>query len=264
MTFANKTVWIIGASSGIGRAVALDMAIHGAKLVLSSRNLTELQKVKDECLQSTEHCIVIPLDLEKNSDYSNETNKIIIEYGKIDYLILVGGVSQRSLISETPLSIDRKLMEINYFGIISITKSVLPYMIKQKSGHITVISSIVGKFGFPLRSAYSASKHALHGYFETLRAEQHSNNINVTVVIPGRVSTNISQNALLKDGSKYNHFDKGQEQGISVQSCSKQILKAIKKNNKEVLIGGKELTMVWLRRFLPFLFYKFATKIQPK
>jgi short-subunit dehydrogenase len=224
----------------------------------------ELEKLKADCLNYTNNCNVIPLDLEKNSNYNNEAKEVVKRYGTIDYLIVNGGISQRSLISETPLSIDRKLMEINYFGNISITKSVLPYMIEQKSGHIIVVSSIVGKFGFPLRSAYSASKHSLHGFYETLRAEQKSNNINVTIVIPGRVKTNISQNALLKDGSRHNKLDDGQADGISVQSCSHQIVKAIKKNRKEVLIGGKELLMVWIRRFFPFLFYRLATKIQSK
>ena len=264
MIFTNKTVWIIGASSGIGRALAIDMAKFQTNLVISSRNVDELEMVKDDCLKFTKNCIVVPLDLEINSDYSNEVKQVVKKYGTIDFLIVNGGISQRSLIHETPISIDRKLMEINYFGNISITKSVLPFMMKQKSGHIVIVSSIVGKFGFPLRSAYSASKHALHGYYETLRAEQKTNNINVTIVIPGRVKTNISQNAILKDGSSYDKLDKGQEQGISAQSCSTQIIKAIKNNKKEVLIGGKELTMVWIRRFFPFLFYRFATKIQPK
>ncbi len=264
MTIANSTVWIIGASSGIGKALAIDMAKLQSNLVLSSRNINELEKVKSECLNYTKKCFIVSLDLEKNTNYNSEVKEVIKQYNSIDYLIVNGGISQRSLISETPISIDRKLMEINYFGNISITKSVLPYMIKQKSGHIIVVSSIVGKFGFPLRSAYSASKHALHGFYETLRAEQKNNNINVTMVIPGRVNTNISKNAILKDGSSYKKLDKGQAQGISAESCSKQIINAIKKNKKEVLIGGKELTMVWIRRFFPFLFYRFASKIQPK
>lgn len=264
MTFKGSTVWIIGASSGIGKALAIDMAKLEANIVLSSRNVEELENVRNSCLQHTEHCTVIPIDLEKNDSYSSEVKEVIKLYRTIDYLIVVGGISQRSLAAETPINIDRRLMEINYFGNISITKAVLPYMIDQKSGHIIVVSSIVGKFGFPLRSAYSASKHALHGFYETLRAEQKSNNINVTIAIPGRVRTNISYNAVLKDGSQHKQLDDGQAKGISPESCSKQIVVAIEKNKKEALIGGKELWMVWIRRFLPFLFYSFASKIQPK
>lgn len=264
MTFKGKSVWIVGASSGIGKALAIDMAKLESKLILSSRNVIELEKVKDICLQHTKFCTVVPIDLEKNTDYDFQVEEVVSIYGKIDYLIVNGGISQRSLVFETPLSIDRQLMEINYFGNIAITKAVLPTMISQKSGHIIVVSSIVGKFGFPLRSAYSASKHALHGFYETLRAEQKQNNINVTIAIPGRVKTNISYNAILKDGSKHRQLDEGQARGISTESCSKQIVAAIKKNKKEALIGGKEIYMVWIRKFLPFLFYSFANKIQPK
>lgn len=264
VTFKDKTVWIIGASSGIGKALSIDMAKHNANLVLSSRNIEELEKVRTTCLQYTENCSVIPLDLEKNADYNPIIDDIIKIYNTIDYLILNGGVSQRSLAIETPIKIDRLLMEINYFGYISITKNVLPTMVKQKSGHIIVVSSIVGKFGFPLRSAYSASKHALHGFYETLRAEQKQNGICITMVIPGRIRTNISYNAILKDGSRHNRMDDGQAQGLSAESCSKQVIRAIRKNKKEVAIGGKELHMIWIKKFLPFLFYSFVNKNQPK
>lgn len=264
MTFKGKTVWIIGASSGIGKALSIDMAKLKANIVLSSRNVEELEKVRSTCLLYTENCSVIQLDLEKNADYSSNVNEVLETYNTIDYLILNGGISQRSLAIETPINIDRLIMEINYFGYISITKSVLPAMVKQQSGHIIVVSSVVGKFGFPLRSAYSASKHALHGFYETLRAEQKRNRINITIIIPGWVRTNISYNAILKDGSRHNQMDDSQAQGISAESCSKQIIRAIKKNKKEVTIGGKELHMIWIRKFLPFLFYSIVNKIHPR
>ncbi len=263
MSFKDKSVWIIGASSGIGKAMAIDLAKAQAKIVLSSRNIEELKKVQDECLKFTDFCMCLKLDLEFNGDYSKEVLEVLSNYNRIDYLLLVGGVSQRSYAFETPGIIDRKLMEVNYFGNVNVTKAVLPTMIKQKSGHIVVVSSIAGKFGWPLRSSYSASKHALHGFFESLRAEQTLNNITVTMAVPGRVLTNISQNALLKDGSKHGKLDGGQEKGISAESCSKQIMAAIKNKRKEVLIGGKEIYMVWIRKFLPFLFYSFAAKSEP-
>jgi len=264
MEFNNKTVWIIGASSGIGKALALDFARLKSKLVLSSRNIDTLEKVKESCLKFTADCSVVPLDLEENSSFDEIVNKVIKRNKTIDYLIINSGISQRSLVSETPISIDRKLMEINYFGNIAITKAVLPQMLLQQSGHITVVSSIVGKFGFPLRSAYSASKHALHGFYETLRAEHHKDNIKVTIAIPGRVKTNISFHALKANGSAHQQLDDGQATGISPESCSKQIIKAIKKEKKEVLIGGKELTLVHIRKYLPFLYYNIANKTELK
>ena len=264
MTFKGKTVWIIGASSGIGKALSVDFARQKAQLVLSSRNVDELERVKENCLNFTDHCIVIPMDLEDNSNYNPLVTEVIRKYNSIDYLIVTGGISQRSLIRETPLKIDRRLMEINYFGNIAITKAVLPEMITQKSGYIVVVSSIVGKFGFPLRSAYSASKHALHGFYETLRAEHKNDNIKVTIALPGRVQTNISYNAITKDGSRHQQLDDGQAHGISVESCSKQIISAIKKEKKEVLIGGKEVFMVWIRKYFPSLFYLIINKIKSK
>ena len=263
-TLNNKTVWIIGASSGIGKSLAIDYAKLQAKLVISSRKVNELEKVKVECLKHTTNCAIIPLDLEKNSDYKHKVDEVIQKFKTIDYLIVNGGISQRSFAEETPLEIDRKLMEINYFGNIAITKAVLPHMIKQQSGHIVTVSSIVGKFGFPLRSTYSASKHALHGFYETLRFEHQKDNIKVTIVIPGRVKTNVSLNAINKNGEAHGEMDPGQDQGISPEECSKKMIKAIEKNKKEVLIGGKELLLVHLKRFLPFLFYKIANKTEAK
>ena len=227
MTFKNKTVWIIGASSGIGRALAIDFAKFQTNVVISSRKVDELKKVKTECLKYTQNCSVIPLDLEKNTDYKHKVDEVIQKYATIDYLIVNGGISQRSFAFETPIEIDRKLMEVNYFGNIAITKAVLPHMIKQQFGHIMTVSSIVGKFGFPLRSAYSAAKHALHGFYETLRFEHQKDNIKITIAIPGRI-------------------------------------KAIRNNKKEVLIGGKELLMVKFKKWTPFLFYKIASKIDDK
>ena len=262
-SFNNKVVWIVGASSGIGRALALDLARQKAILFISSRNKAELKQVRNDCLKYTKSCSIIPLDLEDNSGFESLVNEIVSQSKTIDYLLLVSGISQRSLVNETPLEIDRKIMEVNYFGIIGVTKAVLPIMVKQKSGHIIVVSSIAGKFGWPQRSAYSASKHALHGFFETLRAEQSDNNIHVTLAIPGRVKTNISKNAILKDGSEHGKLDEGQQNGISASLCSGKIISGIRNNKREILIGGKEIYMVWIRKYFPYLYYRLASKIEP-
>lgn len=262
MNFKDKTVWITGASSGIGSALAIEFAKIGAVIILSSRNTKKLEIVKLECEKLGATCIVQILDLENQDNFSKITEEIIAKYHTIEVLINNGGITQRSLIKETPLEIDRKIMEINFFGNIALTKAVLPFMIKQQSGSIVTISSVVGKFGVPKRSAYSASKHALHGFYETLRAEHKADNINVTIVIPGYVKTNISYNAMLKDGSKNNKLDDGQAGGVSAEYCAKKIIKGISNNKKEVLIGGKELIMVHLRRFLPFIYYRIIDKVK--
>ena len=187
----------------------------------------------------------------------------MLEDVKVDCLLNFGGISQRSFVSETPLFVDRKIFEVNYFGTIVLTKAILPSMIKNGGGQIAVTSSIVGKFGFPYRSSYSASKHALHGFFESLRAENIKNNIRVSVIIPGRIKTNISLNAIDKDGNKHSKMDEGQDIGKSVTQSAKVICKKLQREKKEILVGGKELLMVHIRRFLPSLYYYLAPRVKP-
>ncbi len=263
MQIKNKILWITGASSGIGEAIAIEAAKIGAKLIISSRNADKLKKLEIKCLQYTKDCMVLPLDLEKLDNADDLIAKILQKYSGIDILINNGGISQRSLITETPIKNYRKLMEINFFGSIILTKSVLPLMKAQNYGHIAVTSSITGKFGFPLRSGYAASKHALHGFFETLAFEVAQYNINVTIVCPGRIYTKISENALTKDGLNYGKMDQGQAFGMSSQQCAKKYLSAIKKNRKEVYIGRKEIFMVYLKRYIPSVFRKIASKVTP-
>ena len=161
--FKDKVVWITGASSGIGLSMVRDLDKRGAKIVLSSRSLSKLNEIKDSLENSDKHIVKV-LDLEHSENFKQLAVEIVEHYGHIDFLINNGGLSQRSEACETSLDIDRRIMEINYFGNIALTKAVLPVFQSQKSGHILVISSIAGKFGFFLRSAYSASKHALHGF----------------------------------------------------------------------------------------------------
>lgn len=259
-TFKNKVIWITGASSGIGEALAMAFAKEGAKLVLSSRRKEELERVKTACKLNDTNCLILPFDLADTSQSKSLTEQVIKKFGVIDVLVNNGGVSQRSFAKDTPVEVDRKFMEINYFGSVAITKSVLPYMLKQKSGHIIVMSSISGKFGFYLRSAYSASKHALHGFFESLRMEVYNDNIGVTIVCPGKIKTNISINAVNEKGEKHNKMDESQANGLSAEECAKQVLDAVKKNKVEVFIGGKELKAVRIKRFLPDLFFRLIMK----
>jgi short-subunit dehydrogenase len=152
-------------------------------------------------------------------------------------------------------------MEINYFGTIALTKAVLPFMIKQRSGHILATSSITGRFGFPLRSAYSASKQAIHGFFETLHLENRKNNIRGSVIIPGRVRTMISFHALNSEGREHGKLDAGQAGGITPEKAAKQIIRGIRRNKREILVGSSELIMLFIRRYLPFLFFRIADRI---
>lgn len=257
--FKDKVVWITGASSGIGKALAILLSNQGARLVLSSRDEEKLESIKGELKNPDQHK-VFPLDLENSEGFSEIAHNVFNTMGRVDVLINNGGLSQRSIASETPLEIDRRIMEVNYFGNIALSKALLPFFHKQKSGHIVVISSIAGKFGFFLRSSYSASKHALHGFYESLMLEEEKNNIGVTIACPGKINTNISVNALNSKGTSHGVMDHNQETGMSTEDCASQLLKAVLKGKKEVLIGNKEIKAVILKRFLPNLFWKIIKK----
>lgn len=261
--YQDKKVWLTGASSGIGEYLAYEFAKNGANLILSSRRTDELERVKGKCLSinSSIDISIYQLDLAKHDELPKIANDILEAHPKIDFFINNGGISQRSLTQETDITIDKKLMDINYFGTVILTKAVLRSMLKNGEGHIAAVSSIVGKFGFPLRSAYSASKHALHGFFESLYAEEAKNNIKVSMIIPGRIKTNISLNAISKDGVAHGKMDEGQDQGMLPDVCAKIILKGIRKNKREILVGKKELIMVHIRRFLPGFYFKLVQKV---
>jgi short-subunit dehydrogenase len=260
--FKGKVVWITGASSGIGEALVYRFADLGAKIIISSNDLHRLEIVKKTCSKKPGMVICAPFDLSETAGIEKIVEEQINAAGKIDYLLNIGGISQRSLIKETPLWLDRKILEINFFGTIALTKAVLPYMINQKSGHILATSSITGRFGFPLRSAYSASKHAIHGFFETLFLENKANNIRASVIIPGRVKTGISIHALESDGKEHGQMDEGQSQGISPDKAADIIIRGIIRNKREILVGKGELIMLYIRLLWPRLFFRIADKIK--
>lgn len=258
MNFNNKVVWITGASSGIGEALALEFARQGAQLVLSARRHEELERVAKKC--GADKCMILPLDLADTSNVDTLTQQVIQKFGRIDILVNNGGISQRALAKETTLDIDRQIMEVNYFGQIALTKSVLPHMLKQKSGTFVVMSSIAGKFGFYLRSAYSATKHALQGFFESFRLENEEAGIKVLIAVPGKIQSNISVNALTGDGNTHGKMDRNQSEGMPAEECARIIINALILGKEEVLVGGKEIKAVWLKRHFPKWFGKVIRK----
>lgn len=252
-------VWITGASSGIGEALAYAYSNSGARLILSSRNEEKLREVKDRCAGPKEHW-VLPLDLADSGSIEAGCREALEYAGRVDIMIHSGGVSQRSLAAQTPLEIDRRIMETNFFGTVALTKAVLPSMLERRSGRIVVISSLVGKFGTPLRSSYSASKHALHGFFDSLRAEIWDQGISVVIVCPGFIRTSISINALTSNGTPQGTMDEAQACGMLPNVCAARIISAIDEKKPEVYIGGRELLGVYLKRFVPSLFNRIIRK----
>ncbi len=261
--FEEKVAWITGASSGIGESLVYEFVRLGSTVIASSNDMPGLERVRDACGDRSPKVHCVPFDLSDTTGIEKIVEDQIKNHGKIDYLLNLGGISQRARIDETPLWLDRKIFEINYFGTISLTKAILPYMMRQKSGHVLATSSISGRFGFPLRSSYSASKQALHGFFETLYLENKSSNIKSSVIIPGRVNTSISIHALNAEGKEHGKLDDGQARGISPGKAAKIILKGIKKDKREILVGRNELLLLYIRRYTPWLFFRIADKIKP-
>lgn len=258
------SIWITGASSGIGAACASNYAAQGARLILTSSSMERLETVAAECRKAgAESVFVLPYDLSCVDDIDSLVTKAWELSGGLDIVMLNAGISQRTNVEDTSMEMVRKIMEVNYFSSVAIAKAVLPLMIAKGGGKIAVTTSIAGRFGFPLRCAYSSSKFALYGFFETLQAEYYNAGIRVTIVCPGRVCTNISRYALDKGGKPHGELDPGQARGMSADKAAKIIVRAVKKGRREVLVGRKELLMVYIKRFFPNLCATLSRKIKP-
>ena len=256
MHFKDKVVWITGASSGIGKELAFQLSKLGATLILTSSNESLLKAVSAELNYSKVH--ILPYNLLNLDGLPDLVTRALTLEGTIDCVIQSAGISQRAEAAETSIAVYKKLMDLNYFAPVAITQALLPHFKQQNRGNITVISSIAGLVGFPLRSGYAASKHAIKGYLETLQCELYKTNITVSIVYPGRIDTNISKNALLGDGQQFGVTDANNEVGMAVDVCARKIINGIKSNKKTVIIGQAERLLLWLWWFVPSLYYKIA------
>lgn len=262
MRFSDKVVWITGASSGIGAALALAYDKRGASVVLSARRTDRLQEVFDAC-QYPENNVILPLDVTREDTHSQAHDSIIDRYGRVDILINNAGISQRSNILDTQPEVERRIMEVNYFGTLSMTQCVLPDMVERGSGHIVVISSLMGYISTPARSSYAASKHALHGYFESLRAEMWPEGIHVTMICPGYVQTEIPLHSLRGDGRDHARMDMTHVKGMPADICAEKIVRAIKRKRSVVKIGWPHVGAVYVYRFIPQLYRFMLRRIYP-
>ena len=262
--YTNKVVWITGTSSGMGKEVAFRFAEAGARLILTALEPDLLEQVREECLRLGAKAITnLPFDLSQTDALPQLAQDAWNAYGRIDLFYNNAGISQRGTTVETDMAVIRKVMDIDFYAPVILTKAVLPKMIEQGGGQLAVTTSIAGLFGFPLRCAYSSAKHALYGFFETIAAENYKDGIRVTILTPGRVQTNISVNSLEKDGRKHGKMDAGQAGGITPEKASQIIYKAIAKEKREQLVGSSELIMAHIKRFFPGLCAKLARRIKP-
>ena len=262
--YTKKVIWITGTSSGMGKETAFRFAEAGARLILTALEPDLLEQVREECLQRGAEAVVnLPFDLSQTDALPQLAENAWNAFGRIDLFYNNAGISQRGTTVETDLAVIRKVMDIDFYAPVILTKAVLPKMIAQGGGQLAVTTSIAGLFGFPLRCAYSSAKHALYGFFETVAAENYAHNIRVTILTPGRVQTNISVNALEKDGRRHGKMDAGQAGGITAEKASRIIFKAIAKEKREQLVGSSELIMAHIKRFFPNLCAKLARKIKP-
>ncbi|XP_068100999.1 dehydrogenase/reductase SDR family member 7B isoform X1 [Hyperolius riggenbachi] len=258
----DAVVVITGATSGLGKECVKVFYKAGAQLVLCGRNeeilkdlITELNQMRKGSIQTHKPHMVI-FDLADIEAVTSAAKEILQLAGKVDILINNAGISYRGTILNTKISVDRMIMDTNYFGPVALTKALLPSMITNKRGHIVTISSVQGKISIPFRSAYSASKHATQAFFDCLRAEMAQHNIDVTVVNPGYIQTNLSLNAVTDDGSKYGVMDKSTAEGRTPEEVANIVLRAVGERSKEVLIAGIVPTVaVYLRALAPKIFF---------
>lgn len=250
--FADAVVWITGASSGIGAALAREMGRRGARLVLSARRESQLQTVRAQCVDAgvaEAAILVLPLDVEQHDHMPAAVAQVLEHFGRIDLLINNAGLSQRSLCIDTDLAVYKKLIDVDLLGQIALTKAVLPTMVAQGSGTLAVTSSVAGKVGAPLRTGYSAVKHGVMGFFDALRVETAHLGLNVTTIVPGSIRTAVAHNALAGDGSAFNQADEAIEGGMDVDDCARVIADGFANGVEEIAVGeGPEMQLLDMKR----------------
>ena len=259
-----SVVWITGASSGIGEALAKQYAALGHQLVLSARREPELERVKQACIKlgaKDDDVLVLPMDVTEHESMAEKVFAVTAHFKAIDVLINNAGISQRSLCLDTDLSVYKTLLDVDVLGQIALTKQVLPVMVKQGSGHIAVTSSVAGKVGVKLRTGYCAAKHAVMGFFDALRAEVAEHGIRVSTITPGFIKTDISKNAVTENGDQFGVDDDDIKGGMDVNKCAQVIIKQMDKGKKEIAVGeGLSMVALTLKRFFPSVLFRIVEK----
>lgn len=260
--FEGQVVWITGASSGIGLAVADRFIAEGAYVIVSARRKAQLEAIAERAPAG--RVKVLALDVSDEAACEAAVDEAIAWRGAVDALVLNAGITQRGGALETPMRTVREVMEVNYFGAVALARAVVPHMVERRQGRVVVVTSVTGYVATPMRSGYAASKHALHGWFDALRAELHGKGVSVTLVVPGYVNTEIAVHARLADGSTLGRQDQDHTTGIPPERCAAELVDGAYERRDEVLVGGKEVWAVYLKRFMPWVVARIIHRFEPK
>jgi dehydrogenase/reductase SDR family member 7B len=244
---SGKTAWVTGASSGIGEALVKAFVAAGGSAILSGRNIAELERVAAET-GAPDRCHLLPFDTVDFDALPEKVAAATAFRGSVDVLVNNAGISQRSLAIDTEFSVYDRIIEVDLLAPIALTQAILPHMLARGGGQFVMISSVAGKAGVPLRTAYCAAKHGLIGYSDALRSEIAGQGVKVLVVAPGSVRTNVSRNALNSDGTVRGVSDAAIDNGIDPDEVARIIWGAVADGKREIVIAeGMEANIPVLR-----------------
>jgi short-subunit dehydrogenase len=259
--FKHKTIIVTGASSGIGKAMVEMLSTFDTNLVLCARNEALMNALVQDLKIPPEKYLIIKSDFAAQPNFQEITKQILSKFPRIDILINNAGIAQKSMVQETEELVERRVMEVNYFATVNFTKAVLPHFIARKQGHLVTISSILGEIGLPKVAPYCASKHALNGYYNSLRYDVEQYNILVSIVSPGFIQTAITKKSLTGSGGTHNEDSVTQEKGMDAKLCAKGILKNIANETRQSYVGGLEVLMPKFAFFFPKIFHFLMKKM---
>ena len=246
----DKVVIITGASSGIGKALAYEMASRGAFVVLAARSLDVIKEIENDLVSRGNHTFAVKTDVSREEECRDLVNATVAKFGRIDALINNAGISMRAIFSETDVSVIRKLMDINFWGTVYCTKFALPHLIKS-GGSVVGVSSIAGFKGLPGRTGYSASKFAMQGFLETLRIENLKTGLHVMIACPGFTASNIRKTALAADGSQQGESPRDEGGMMSAEEVARRIADGIVSRKKVLIMTMQGKMTVLLNKFFP-------------
>ena len=246
----DKVVIVTGASSGIGRALAMELALHKARIVISARSTEKLETLKLELERRGGEVLAVTTDVSREEECKRLVDATVERFGGIDVLINNAGVSMRALFKEVSLEVIRTLMEVNFWGTVYCTHYALPYLLKS-GGSVVGVSSIAGNKGLPGRTGYSASKFAMQGFLETLRVENLKTGLHVLIACPGFTASNIRFTALAADGSAQGESPRDEKDMMSAEKVAREILRAIQKRKTSLVLTTQGKLVIWLNKFFP-------------